>query len=290
MQSFRLLAGLSIFLLLFSCNNNGTAAHSSNDSLHAAQGKHASDASDTPPAAAAKKTVPEMRQPRVLDTTDKRPVVYLTFDDGPNNGTPRVLKVLKDNDVPATFFVIGLHVYGSPGQKRIWHDLQHRSDVLLCNHSYTHALRNQYVKFYNSPDTVIKDFKRNADSLHFDNKIGRTPGNNLWRLSKVSRGNTKLITPAAEALSKAGFKMVGWDLEWRYNKHLELTQTPDQLVAEVAAMVRNKTAQMPGHLVLLAHDHTFNSEKGTQLLDEFVRKLKATNLYRFEMLDVYPGL
>ena len=37
--------------------------------------------------------------------------IYLTFDDGPSpNITPQVLKVLKQYDVPATFFVLGSRV------------------------------------------------------------------------------------------------------------------------------------------------------------------------------------
>ena len=33
--------------------------------------------------------------------------IYLTFDDGPGPYTQKVLDVLKDNDVKATFFIIG---------------------------------------------------------------------------------------------------------------------------------------------------------------------------------------
>jgi len=37
------------------------------------------------------------------DTVGKR-TLYLTFDDGPNNGTPTVINILKEEQVPATFF------------------------------------------------------------------------------------------------------------------------------------------------------------------------------------------
>ena len=33
-------------------------------------------------------------------------VVYLTFDDGPSNSTPALLEVLKEEGVPATFFIM----------------------------------------------------------------------------------------------------------------------------------------------------------------------------------------
>ena len=48
-----------------------------------------------------------------LDTTE--PVVAITFDDGPHPElTPRVLAVLADRSVTATFFMIGRHIHGEP--------------------------------------------------------------------------------------------------------------------------------------------------------------------------------
>ena len=42
-------------------------------------------------------------------------VAYLTFDDGPNSSvTPKVLDILKEEDVKATFFVIGKYVEENP--------------------------------------------------------------------------------------------------------------------------------------------------------------------------------
>jgi chitooligosaccharide deacetylase len=58
--------------------------------------------------------------PFLLDVTDRTvwrmpatdpPTIYLTFDDGPNPAaTPQLLDVLKQHDVPATFFVIGRYI------------------------------------------------------------------------------------------------------------------------------------------------------------------------------------
>ncbi|WP_245468131.1 MULTISPECIES: polysaccharide deacetylase family protein [unclassified Mesorhizobium] len=35
--------------------------------------------------------------------------VYLTFDDGPLNGTANILDVLQAEQVPATLFMVGMH-------------------------------------------------------------------------------------------------------------------------------------------------------------------------------------
>jgi len=45
---------------------------------------------------------------RVIDPD--KPMIALTFDDGPSKYTPEVLKVLKENDSKATFFVVGSQV------------------------------------------------------------------------------------------------------------------------------------------------------------------------------------
>lgn len=42
------------------------------------------------------------------------PVVALTFDDGPNaRFTPEILDILYEQQVPATFFVVGDHLFGT---------------------------------------------------------------------------------------------------------------------------------------------------------------------------------
>jgi peptidoglycan-N-acetylglucosamine deacetylase len=69
-------------------------------------------------------------------TTTSRPVLSLTFDDGPNETfTPQILDVLARANVKATFFVLGSAVERSPElARRIVAD-GHR----VANHSWDHA-------------------------------------------------------------------------------------------------------------------------------------------------------
>lgn len=63
-------------------------------------------------------------------------VVRLTFDDGPVRGnTARVLDVLRNRRVKATFFVVGRQVRANPGLVR----REYREGHSVQNHSYTHA-------------------------------------------------------------------------------------------------------------------------------------------------------
>ncbi|NPV71369.1 MAG: polysaccharide deacetylase family protein [Firmicutes bacterium] len=62
-------------------------------------------------------------------------VIALTFDDGPDPvWTPKVLDILKENDVRATFFLVGRHVEKYPAIARRIVDEGHS----VGNHSYSH--------------------------------------------------------------------------------------------------------------------------------------------------------
>ena len=52
------------------------------------------------------------------NNTDK--IAYLTFDDGPRKKcTPEVLDILKEENVKATFFVVGKYVKENPGKAAV---------------------------------------------------------------------------------------------------------------------------------------------------------------------------
>lgn len=223
-----------------------------------------------------------------MDTSGPK-FLYLTFDDGPNPGTRVVLDILRQENVPATFFIIGLHAYGSPMQKKLLEEMRGYSSVQLANHSYTHGLRNRYEFYYNHPDTVLYDFKRNADSLHFNNRMARTPSSNIWRLPTVYGDYFKRRKAAADLLAENGFMLVGWDWEWTYNSKMELKQTAEQLASEIDAIFRHpKGTKIPNHLVLLAHDHTFTDATDSTRLHHFVKLIKASGKYHLALLKDYP--
>jgi peptidoglycan/xylan/chitin deacetylase (PgdA/CDA1 family) len=63
-------------------------------------------------------------------------VLYLTLDDGPNpHTTERIVRVLEQEQVPATFFMVGRHAELFPQIAR----LVARAGFDIGNHTYTHA-------------------------------------------------------------------------------------------------------------------------------------------------------
>ncbi len=70
-------------------------------------------------------------------SADEKPVLYLTFDDGPalDSATGSLLELLAEHDVTATFFVVGANVDSDPSMIGRITDGGHA----LGNHSYDHV-------------------------------------------------------------------------------------------------------------------------------------------------------
>lgn len=78
--------------------------------------------------------------------------VYLTFDDGPGTETKKILDILKENDVKATFFVTGKEdAQAKKIVKRIM-----KEGHTLGMHSYSHI----YEDMYESEQSFAKDFDK----------------------------------------------------------------------------------------------------------------------------------
>lgn len=87
-------------------------------------------------------------------------VVYLTYDDGPSELTPKLLDVLDEQGVKATFFVMaqGKSVEDCKTWLKMIADRGHTLGV----HTYTH----QYKQIYASPQSFLEDFKKMHDLIY----------------------------------------------------------------------------------------------------------------------------
>lgn len=73
----------------------------------------------------------------------EQPTVYLTFDDGPSTLTGQVLDILKQEEVKATFFVIGNKAQGESELLKRTADEGHA----IGNHSFDHVYKDLYGSF-----------------------------------------------------------------------------------------------------------------------------------------------
>ncbi|MCI8900365.1 MAG: polysaccharide deacetylase [Lachnospiraceae bacterium] len=105
--------------------------------------------------------------------------VYLTFDDGPSANTERILDILDQYGVKATFFVVGKEGYAEQ-YRRIVDD-----GHTLAMHSYSH----KYSEIYASVDAYRADLAKLHDFLYEltgeDCNIVRFPGGSSNTISRV---------------------------------------------------------------------------------------------------------
>ncbi|NBJ93479.1 polysaccharide deacetylase family protein [Parablautia muri] len=84
--------------------------------------------------------------------------VYLTFDDGPSANTDKILDVLKEYDVHATFFVVGKTDEHSTRMYQRIVDEGHT----LAMHSYSH----KYDEIYESKESFVEDLTKLQEYLY----------------------------------------------------------------------------------------------------------------------------
>ncbi|WP_300674477.1 polysaccharide deacetylase family protein [Soonwooa sp.] len=224
------------------------------------------------------------------DTTpDGKRIIYLTFDDGPNRGTENLLKILHKRNVVATAFVVGKHVNGSTKQKKNFAELQKDSLIEIANHSFSHA-SNHYLDFYKNPEKVVADFDSANAILGLNNKIARTPGRNIWRLNDVNVTDIASSKNAANQLQAAGYKLVGWDLEWRPTPKMSLKGNHQQMMKKVDSIFYNDLEKTSKHLVFLTHDQYLVDDESLAELDAFINVLQQSNRFEFRKISEYPKI
>lgn len=219
---------------------------------------------------------------------DKR-VIYLTFDDGPNQGTENLLKILDKRNVCATAFLVGKHAYGSNRQKKDFELLKQSPLIELANHSFTHA-HNKYTDFYKNANSVVRDFDIAKDSLKLRDMIARTPGRNIWRLNNINVTDIKSSTAAADGLKRAGYKVIGWDLEWRPSQKMTLKGSHEAMLKKVDSIFLNDLEKTSRHLVFLTHDQYLRDTDSINELDLFIEKLQKSNKFVFRKISQYPKI
>jgi peptidoglycan/xylan/chitin deacetylase (PgdA/CDA1 family) len=227
-------------------------------------------------------------KPYIYDSTKN--YIYLTFDDGPQNGTIQCVAVCKALGVKASFFMVGVHA-NSKRTKEIVSEIRNAyPEILLCNHSSTHAFRGKYHYFYHHPELAAKDFFKAQQTLQVPMKIVRLPGNSAWvRTNDVKA--SPIVTPICLKLDSAGYNVIGWDVEWRFSHKTETPIQNTQKMVNIvdSAMAKNRL-HTKNHLVILSHDRMFKNQNYTDSLTKFIVKLKLDKRNVFETIDHYPGV
>ena len=227
-----------------------------------------------------------IRKELVYDST--KTYIYLTFDDGPQGGTKECLELCLKMGIKATFFMVGRHANDKWGKQLVKNIKNHYPQILLANHSYTHA-QERYQYFYQHPSMAVEDFYKAQDSLQVPYKIIRLPGNNAWVRSNENKSSS-LVNTVCTKLDSAGYNVIGWDVEWNFTRGQSYpVQSPQKVANEVYYASQNHS-HVAKHVMILTHERMFRTPAYLDSLVKFINIIKQNPNFVFETVDNYPDL
>lgn len=230
-----------------------------------------------------------------VTTEEKRPVndslkyIYLTFDDGPLNGSEYIDSLALAEKLKVNVFAVSHNMKLSNRMKNYFQMYSQNPYIEIYNHSYTHA-NNKYKKFYSDPQNVLDDIIRNQDTLRLKYKIVRLPGRNIWRVGDRKKDYYDSSGEAsANLLAANGYQIYGWDVEWRHNsKTGKPLQSVSTMLHEVNSRLQKGDTFTPGNIVVLLHDEMFREKSERDELKSFLDSLRMNKNYAFEHIRSYP--
>ncbi|GIV42221.1 MAG: polysaccharide deacetylase [Vicingaceae bacterium] len=165
--------------------------------------------------------------------------IYLTFDDGPTPGvTEKVIEILNEFDVKATFFLLGKNAENYPQYFSLYKHFGHNTG----NHTYSHP-NGWFTKL----SDYINDVEKSKNII---------PGN----LFRPPYG--KLTLKQAKNL-QANFKIVMWDV---ISYDFDTSITPNFCIKHVMKYARSGS-------ILLFHDSRKSARNTLPALTEIIPRL-----------------
>ena len=132
------------------------------------------------------------------------PIVYLTFDDGPSDNTLKILDILKESGVTATFFVKGTS------------KIEYVKNIADAGHAVgLHTDTHDYKELYASDEAYFDDLTRVGnkvkDILGYVPNIIRFPGGSSNTTSK--KYNEGIMTRLVSAVEEKGYSYFDWNCD-----------------------------------------------------------------------------
>lgn len=199
-------------------------------------------------------------------TKQEEKIAYLTFDDGPTlKATGKILDILKEEEVKATFFVIGKYVKKHPELVKRAYEEGH----YIANHGYNH----DNSKLYKNADSFVSEVK-NTD-IEIGNAIGiENYCSHVFRFPNgyMSPNNKAKKKEAAQLLSDMNYTYIDWNC---LNNDSVKKYSNSQLLKNLKKSSKNK-----GTLVVLMHD-TSDVNDTPSVLKDSIHYLKEQG-YEFK--------
>ena len=208
---------------------------------------------------------------------DENKYVFLTFDDGPSPNTEKVLDILKEKDVKATFFVLGQNLENNTYSQ----ELLKRAIIegnAIGNHSYSHNMKKLYPNNNIDIDAFMNEIDHTNNLLKsilgndFDTKVIRMPGGYNSR----QYYNDPSLSAFNDNLSQNNIVSIDWNA---LNRDSEGKNYSAQDMLNYAI----KTSENKNQIVILMHD-AYGKEKTVQMLPELIDYYKNHG-YEFKTIQ-----
>ena len=133
--------------------------------------------------------------------------IYLTFDDGPSYLTEKILDILKEENIPATFFVTSREIDTYSNVIKRMQEENHTIALHTSTHNYSYI--------YSSDENYFKDLEEIRNKVYnitgVKSRIIRLPGGSSNTVSKkYSKG---IITRITNRLTENDFYYFDWNID-----------------------------------------------------------------------------
>ncbi|MBV7271449.1 polysaccharide deacetylase [Clostridium sp. PL3] len=209
---------------------------------------------------------------------DGEKIVFLTFDDGPSvTVTPKILDVLKNYNVKATFCLIGKEINASEGSKNLVKRI-FKEGHALANHTYSHNLKSLYPQNKTDVEYFMEEVEKTNSAIKsivgqdFNTRVLRMPGGYMSR-KYYSDPNLEEFNAKLEEKGMYSIDWNAYDFDSEGSKKYAA-----ELLNEVIKSVGAKEK-----VVLLMHD-TYGKEETAKALPQIIEYLKRQG-YEFRTLS-----
>lgn len=200
---------------------------------------------------------------RMLDT--RKPMVALTYDDGPRAGvTDEILKVFDEHDSVATFFVVGERVEQNA---EILKEAV-RLNCELGHHTFSHQDMSKLTKAQLKQQLSLTQkavFEHVGSDVHL-------------KIARPTFGNT-----SAALQNYMDYPLILWSIDTRDWSH----QNADKTVAEVLMHVQD------GDVILMHDDYQATVEATKILVPELIERgyqlVSVSELFTYKQIELVPA-
>lgn len=199
--------------------------------------------------------------------TDKK-TAYLTFDDGPSENTEKILEILKEHNIKATFFVI-TGEYNSKNLdllKKIYEE-GHTIGI----HSHSHV----YKEIYDSKESFLEDMNSASDIIY--EKINVRPSILRFPGGSINEYNKNIYQDTIDELAKRNFQYYDWNVSFDDAK--KNTSVDEIVQSAMYGIEQNKDK----NIIMLAHDQAKNNV-ALEALEKVIDVLESYG-YSFDKID-----